>query len=64
MGVNVNAVAPGFVDTDMTQALKGEQREQDCPAKRAEAPGRDGRCGERGGVPSGLQIEKHHRHDA
>jgi 3-oxoacyl-[acyl-carrier protein] reductase len=28
MGVNVNAVAPGFVNTDMTQGITGEQREQ------------------------------------
>jgi 3-oxoacyl-[acyl-carrier protein] reductase len=28
MGVNVNAVAPGFVNTDMTQGMTDEQREQ------------------------------------
>jgi 3-oxoacyl-[acyl-carrier protein] reductase len=27
-GVNVNAVAPGFIETDMTQALGGEERGQ------------------------------------
>jgi 3-oxoacyl-[acyl-carrier protein] reductase len=28
MGVNVNAVAPGFIETDMTNSLNDEQREQ------------------------------------
>jgi 3-oxoacyl-[acyl-carrier protein] reductase len=28
LNVNVNAVAPGFMDTDMTQGLEGERREQ------------------------------------
>jgi len=28
MAVNVNAVAPGFMDTDMTQAMTEEQRRQ------------------------------------
>jgi 3-oxoacyl-[acyl-carrier protein] reductase len=28
MGINVNSIAPGFIDTDMTQGMKDEQRQQ------------------------------------
>jgi 3-oxoacyl-[acyl-carrier protein] reductase len=28
MGITVNSVAPGFIDTDMTQSIKEEQRQQ------------------------------------
>lgn len=28
LGITVNAVAPGFVDTDMTETLSGQEREQ------------------------------------
>jgi len=28
MGVNVNAIAPGFMETDMTQSLEGKRREE------------------------------------
>ena len=28
MGITVNSVAPGFVETDMTHGLKDEQRQQ------------------------------------
>jgi len=28
LGINVNSIAPGFVDTDMTQGMKEEQRQQ------------------------------------
>ena len=64
MGVNVNAVAPGFVDTEMTQGLKGEQRQQIVAAQRAAAPGGNRRRGQRGRVSARRQGEKHHGHGA
>ena len=64
MGVNVNAVAPGFVDTEMTQGLTDEQREQ--IVRRSALRPSDGnrRRGQRGRVPAQRQGEKHHRHRA
>ena len=64
MGVNVNAVAPGFLDTEMTQGLADEQREQDCaPQRAAAAAGGRGRC-RRGGIPARRQGPQHHRDGA
>ena len=40
LGVNVNAVAPGFMETDMTQGLEGKQRDQ---VARRSAPAAGGR---------------------
>ncbi len=40
--IQVNAIAPGFIDTDMTAALSAEQRqklEQNIPLKRTGTPG-------------------------
>lgn len=40
-GITVNVVAPGFIDTDMTKALTGEQKEaifKDVPANRLGDP--------------------------
>ena len=40
-GITVNAVAPGFIDTDMTQALSDDQRDglmANIPAKRLGLP--------------------------
>ena len=64
MGVNVNAVAPGFVDTDMTQDLDREHREQIARRSALARLARRRRRGQRGGVPAERQGEEHHRHRA
>ena len=43
LGVTVNAVAPGFIDTDMTASLTDEQRRQDRLPQRPQAAGGSGR---------------------
>ena len=52
LGISVNAVAPGFMDTEMTHGLAGEQREQRDPPQRAAPDGRRRRRGQRRRVPA------------
>ena len=64
LGINVNAVAPGFLDTEMTQGLADEQRRQVArrsALRRLAGRRRRGRCGR---VPDGRQGQEHHRHGA
>ena len=58
MGVNVNAVAPGFVDTEMTEALTERATAADRPAQRAAASYGYRRRGQRGRVPARLENRK------
>jgi hypothetical protein len=62
MGVNVNAVAPGFVDTEMTQGLKAEQRQQIVRRSALRRLTEIDDVAGRGRVPAWLEIEKHHGH--
>ncbi len=61
MGVNVNAVAPGFVRTEMTQGLKGRAARADRAPQRAAPParGRGRRAG--GRVSARRRGQEHHR---
>ena len=62
VGITVNAVAPGFIETEMTGGLGEAQREQIAKPQRAEAPGR-GRGRRQGGrLPDGRRGPQHHRH--
>ena len=49
--ITVNAVAPGFIDTDMTRALNEEQRSGAAQPDPDGAPRHARGCGRRGAVP-------------
>ena len=55
LGVNVNAVAPGFIETEMTQGLDDEQRAAGRAPQRAAPPAGRRRRRQRGRVPARRQ---------
>ena len=61
VGVNVNAIAPGFIDTEMTGGLEGSERERVIgrSALRRLAAAGGHRCD--GGVSDGRGRTQHHR---
>jgi NAD(P)-dependent dehydrogenase (short-subunit alcohol dehydrogenase family) len=64
LGITVNAVAPGFVDTAMTEGLEGAQREQIVRRSPLKPARRDRRCRRRGRVPDERRGAQYHRHGA
>ncbi len=63
-GITVNVVAPGFIETDMTDALERRDPQGADGAGAAGPPGLAGRRRPRGGVPCLPAGRLHHRRDA
>ena len=53
---------PGFLDTEMTESLTGQQRAADRAPQRTSSPRRNRRCRERRRVSAERQGQEHHRH--
>ncbi len=64
LGITVNAVAPGFIATDMTEMLDCGGPRADPAAQRPAAPGGARGRGGRGRVSPERQGEEHYRHHA
>ena len=62
--ITVNALAPGYMETQMSAGLTDDQVELDPPPHAAAPAGDGGRSGGRGGVPAGAGCGHDHRHGA
>ena len=62
--ITVNCVAPGFIDTDMTDGADRAQPRGAAGADPARPAGHGRRCRRGGGVPGLAAGRLHHRHDA
>ncbi len=60
--ITVNAVAPGFMETDMTRSLTDAQRARTCPAQSSRTSRRRRRRSSRGRIPSRRESQDDHRH--
>ena len=61
LGITVNAIAPGFVDTELTQSLSDEQRQR-IAGRSALAPAAGSRrCRPHGRIPAGRRRPQCHR---
>ena len=64
LGITVNAVAPGFLATEMTHGLAGEQRQQVTRRSALRRLRGSGRCGERRRVSAQRQGAQYYRDGA
>ena len=62
LGITVNAIAPGFIDTELTQSLVGRSAQAHRRPQRVAPAARDRRCRPHGGISAGRRRPQYHRH--